>query len=358
MTSSNAPALSAPRRGRQFAYAALAMCCAYGSGMLLAPESGWSRLSNLFDVRDTNTLADAAVPISDAEKNELVALTQSGQPLPVVEGDAAVKANAAIPFSPQSIAAARPFHLASLTNGNGLTALKCMTQAIYYEAGFEPVQGRRAVAQVVLNRMQHPAFPKSVCGVVYEGANAPVCQFSFTCDGALAHLPQPDAWRAAERIAREALTGRIEPSVGHATHYHADYVSPYWAPRLTKLSQIGAHIFYRWPGGWGTSAAFNGRYAGHEAIPTLLPRDNDSALASAADPTEALARATLAANLVPIRHAENDIGGRLDISKGWRLNIPAPSDTHRAAAAATARQQSTLSTIAATAATSTEGTGL
>ena len=101
--------------------------------------------------------------------------------------------------------------------------------------GFEPLEGRRAVAQVVLNRMRHPAFPKSVCGVVYQGARAPVCQFSFVCDGSLYRRPALGAWKEAERIAAAALDGFVERSVGAATHYHADYVAPYWAPRLAKI---------------------------------------------------------------------------------------------------------------------------
>jgi hypothetical protein len=108
---------------------------------------------------------------------------------------------------------------------------------------------------------------------------------------------------------------------------------------LTKLTQIATHIFYRWPGGWGTPAAFNGHYAGMEAIPALLPRNAQPMLASADDQTEALAKATLPANLVPIRHAANDIGGRLDISKGWKLSIPSPTDASRTTADLASRQQ-------------------
>ena len=86
-------------------------------------------------------------------------------------------------------------------------ALLCLTQAVYYEAGFEPLAGRRAVAQVVLNRMRHPAFPKSVCGVVYQGRRSPVCQFSFVCDGSLYRAPAPAAWREAKAVAEAALGG-------------------------------------------------------------------------------------------------------------------------------------------------------
>src|SRR5688500_10367136 len=184
-------------------------------------------------------------------------------------GEQAKVINAALPFSTTPVQAARPFEIA----GGDLDhrrALLCLTQAVYYEAGFEPMAGRRAVAQVVLNRMRHPAFPKSVCGVVYQGSRSPVCQFSFVCDGALYRAPAAGLWREAKQIAEAALAGYVEPSVGSATHYHADYVAPRWAPMLTKLSKLGAHIFYRWPGAWGQRAAFTGRYAGEPQDPSAL----------------------------------------------------------------------------------------
>ena len=148
-------------------------------------------------------------------------------------------------------------------------ALLCLTQAVYYEAGFEPLEGRRAVAQVVLNRMRHPAFPKSVCGVVYQ-SNGRVCQFTFVCDGALYRAPARGAWQQAEEVARAALAGYVERAVGEATHYHADYVAPRWAPLLAKVAQIGQHIFYRWPGAWGQPAAFTGRYIGEPRDPLSM----------------------------------------------------------------------------------------
>jgi len=127
-------------------------------------------------------------------------------------------------------------------------ALQCMTSAIYYEAATEPDAGKRAVAQVVVNRWANRAFPKTICGVIDQGAPAPGCQFSFMCDGSLARKPSPEAWRNAETIARAALNGYVETSVGAATHYHADYVVPVWAATMLKLTKLGRHIFYRWPG--------------------------------------------------------------------------------------------------------------
>lgn len=120
-----------------------------------------------------------------------------------------------------------------------------MTEAIYYEAAREPVEGQEAVAQVVLNRLAHRAFPKSVCGVVYQGSQRRTgCQFTFTCDGSLARVPDPALWASAGEVARRALDGRISSRIGGALNYHADYVAPVWAGSLTRVAQIGAHIFY------------------------------------------------------------------------------------------------------------------
>ena len=97
-----------------------------------------------------------------------------------------------------------------------------------YEAGDDPA-GQRAVAQVVLNRVRHPAFPKTVCGVVFEGQDRTTgCQFTFSCDGALTRWsPSPALWTAARQIATAALTGTVYRPVGYATHYHTDWVVPY-----------------------------------------------------------------------------------------------------------------------------------
>ncbi len=140
--------------------------------------------------------------------------------------------------------------------------------------------------------MRHAGYPKSICGVVYQGAGrATGCQFSFTCDGSLGRPPNPDAWADAQGVARQALAGAVEPSIGVATHYHADYVSPYWAPTLVKLGQIGAHIFYRWTGPQGEPAAFNGRYAGGEANLTAAILQSDDVRAPNLPPGTPLAPA-------------------------------------------------------------------
>ncbi|MFN3513614.1 MAG: cell wall hydrolase [Phenylobacterium sp.] len=180
--------------------------------------------------------------------------------------------NALRPFAEVPIRPMAPFRM-SLSDADGRRALQCLSEAVYYESAREPALGREAVAQVVLNRVRHPAYPKTVCGVVYQGsARTTGCQFSFTCDGSLRWAPEPRLWREAQAIAGRALSGYVAESVGSATHYHADYVAPYWAPTLVKLKQIGLHIFYRWTGPSGEPAAFTGRYAGGEAYisPAIL----------------------------------------------------------------------------------------
>lgn len=184
-----------------------------------------------------------------------------------LDPDQARRWNAANPIAKGPNPAAKPFRLNAEGVLDEARAADCMTAAIYYEAGFESLEGQRAVAQVILNRMRHPAFPKSVCGVVFQGADRTGggCQFTFTCDGALARKPDEVIWARARNVAEAALGGFVMKKVGEATHYHAEYVAPYWSPTLVKVAVVGQHIFYRWTGGWGTPPAFGGRYAGGEA---------------------------------------------------------------------------------------------
>ena len=173
----------------------------------------------------------------------------------------ALAVNQQIPLAQGPNPAAQPFSLSKVDPAARSRALECLTSAIYYEAGQESSDGQRAVAQVVLNRVRHPAFPASVCGVVYEGSTRPTgCQFTFTCDGSLFRQPSVDAWNRARAVAAAALSGFVYKPVGNATHYHANYVVPYWASTLTKSAVVGAHIFYRWAGSWGRPAAFAQRY--------------------------------------------------------------------------------------------------
>lgn len=179
--------------------------------------------------------------------------------------DEARQLNAVVPDSPVIIRPMPGFVLPATSVIERERALTCLTQAIYFEAGFESGAGQQAVAQVVLNRLRHPAYPKSVCGVVYQGSQRTTgCQFSFTCDGSLRRPVSADSWQRSKGVARDALQGSVYRPVGTATHYHADYVFPYWAVTLIKLRQLGAHIFYRMTGPTGAPKAFDGRYAGGE----------------------------------------------------------------------------------------------
>ena len=290
-----------------------------------------------------------SIELSPARTAALVAATSASPAEIRAVGEQAKLLNAALPFSTSPVQSALPFAIRS-DDLDYRRALLCLTQAVYYEAGFEPLEGRRAVAQVVINRMRHPAFPKSVCGVVYQGASSPVCQFSFVCDGSLYRAPAPAAWREARTVAAAALLGYVETSVGSATHYHADYVAPRWAPMLTKVAQLGAHIFYRWPGAWGQRAAFTGHYIGEPRDPlSLRPPLRLTIVPGVADPA-----LTLAQSGPPISRADNDVGGLLDTSKGWTLRIPAPDEvaaaTSRALAEQRAKDPKPAVTVAASAA--------
>lgn len=124
---------------------------------------------------------------------------------------------------------------------------ECLATAIYFEARGESYRGQAAVAQVVLNRVKHSAYPNTICGVVYQNkSKRNACQFSFACDGIPEKISEPEPWRQAKEIAEKVLSGEIYlTEVANATHYHATYVSPRWAPRLKKMAKIGLHIFYR-----------------------------------------------------------------------------------------------------------------
>jgi len=205
----------------------------------------------------------------------------------------AVEQNAERPFDAPPDTPAQKFNLSTDKESRD-RAVECLAQAVYYEAATEGTDGERAVAQVVLNRMHHPGFPPTVCGVVYQGSDLPTgCQFTFTCDGSLSREPVAALWIRARKIASDALDGHVFAAIGHATHYHADYVLPYWADSLAKQVQIGHHIFYRLQGGLGNSAAFSQRYAGSE--PNLPPPPSAIEIAAqATDQAQALLNSGLA----------------------------------------------------------------
>jgi hypothetical protein len=158
----------------------------------------------------------------------------------------------------------------------------------------------------------------------------------------------PGAWAEAKAVAAAALLGFVETSVGSATHYHANYVAPRWAPMLSKITKVGAHIFYRWPGSWGQAAAFTGRYIGEPRDPLSLRAPLRAVIETGA----ALPAVTLAQPGAPIARSENDVGGLLDVSKGWTLHIPGPDEVANAMTRALAEQRSKAPTPTVAAAAS------
>ncbi|MFD1695213.1 cell wall hydrolase [Roseibium aestuarii] len=130
---------------------------------------------------------------------------------------------------------------------------KCLAEAIYFEARGENEDGQVAVAQVVLNRVKNPAYPDSICGVVYQNQNKRNrCQFSFACDGIPDRISQPASWSTAKKLAKQVTSGeRYLKMVDASTHYHATYVAPRWRKSMAKRGQIGLHVFYKtYAGGW------------------------------------------------------------------------------------------------------------
>jgi spore germination cell wall hydrolase CwlJ-like protein len=281
-----------------------------------------------------------------------LALT-SASCVPAAAGEApALFASAPPPASPAAPAApARPAATAALPapgsyvfNGrtplDRLRSLDCLAQAIYYEAASESEDGQRAVAQVVLNRVRHPAWPNSVCGVVYQGPMRAGggCQFTFTCDGSLAVRPGGIAWARARAIAAEALAGRTFAPAGLSTHYHTHQVSPAWAPALVGTIVIGAHRFYALPGRWGSPAAFAASYSGSEPFPRpamtmarspAMPMALEALLAPPATPAALRAAVRLPSDIpadprwTPSALPESTVREEYRNSGQWRDDAPA-----------------------------------
>jgi len=244
-------------------------------------------------------------------------LTLAGKPSLAFgsSGLEAQRINAATPGLTSLLVPARPFVFRAAGADDRNRALRCLTQAVYYEAALESDEGQAAVAQVVLNRVRDRNYANTVCGVVFDGAERLTgCQFSFTCDGALARTPIAWAWNRSRAVAERALNGHVATRVGTATHYHADYVHPWWAPTLNKLTQVGSHVFYRWKGPAGETAAFSQVYTGREpkidearfARPRLLTINAESGI----DTAPAEAPATVMVDGHPRTVGVASLGGR------------------------------------------------
>jgi hypothetical protein len=255
--------MTSPRSRAQWSFLLPLLICLQMVGGLLVVASIIRPLS----------IAQAPARVAVVPGSLPVALDRPPPVLPMVvvklAPDDARASNAAVPIDLTAPATARPFVFAG-TKDDRARALICLAATEYYEAGDDRI-GEQAVAQVVLNRLRHPAFPKSVCGVVLQGSDRTTgCQFTYTCDGSLVRVPDPAAWKRAMALAEEALSGSVFKPVGLATHYHTDWVVPYWRDSLDKIAQVHTHVFYRWRGWWGTPPAFAGRsFVGEDLGPRL-----------------------------------------------------------------------------------------
>ena len=173
-----------------------------------------------------------------------IAPTMSTSPLPVMASEQLAYARANAPVT------------GGFSTGSAVQVsekeLWCLATAIYFEARGESYRGQVAVAQVVLNRVKDHRYPNTICGVVFQNQHQRnACQFSFACDGIPETITDRTAWAQAEDIAERFTAGSLYlTEVADATHYHATYVRPAWAPRMTKVTQIGLHIFYKFKRGW------------------------------------------------------------------------------------------------------------
>ncbi len=234
--------------------------------------------------------------------------------LPSLDPLTALNQNAAVPFVKGPVTPARAFKFTG-SSTDRLQASECLALTAMAEAGGSDA-GQRAVIQVVLNRVRHPAFPKTICGVVFQGSDrASGCQFTYTCDGSLARRYPDAAWLIARKRAREALDGYVYKPVGLATHYHTNWVYPYWSSSLDKVAQVDTHLFFRWRGFWGTPAAVRSAYRGGEPSFAALVQQ-----VKAAEPTASEAAADAATEDADVARI-----GTLAAGKGaGELIIPHP----------------------------------
>ena len=288
----------------------------HGAALVLATlvSLGAFGVSAQAGLADSGAVAARAPTISAGDEGQdhfpgaalLYASEEAGAaPLPGATGTTALPDMPVpeIALTETSVRPAPPFALRG-TLVDRARALQCLTTAIYYEAASEPDAGQAAVAQVILNRVRHPAFPASVCGVVYQGSERSGCQFSFACDGSMARVPMRSAYERARRAAWAALNGVVFAGAGMATHYHTYAVTPSWGKTLVMTGVYGAHFFHRWKGWWGTPAAFRQGYSGIEPVPGPHPRAGQPLVIAAvgvmppAAVRDARALSTPAANIV------------------------------------------------------------
>ncbi|MDO7844626.1 cell wall hydrolase [Sphingomonas immobilis] len=267
---------------------------ALGYWMLVPPT--YRAVEGVVDSKARPANGEARPPQLEDLSKELQELAEPLKLQPLTR-EQAILYNAKIPVSLGPKPPAAPFALGKADPLSIARATDCLAAGIYYEAAYEPAEGQRGVAQVILNRVRHFAYPKTVCGVVFQGSErATGCQFSFTCDGSMARKPEPKIWAAVHQIASQALYGHVNVTVGRATHYHANYVAPYWQPTLVKLAVIGQHIFYTGADGWSSTAAFANPYAEIEPdVPQMALLWSANAMLAAAANTPAVGNAAMPA---------------------------------------------------------------
>ncbi|WP_297108168.1 cell wall hydrolase [uncultured Devosia sp.] len=213
-------------------------------------------------IADAEVNAEAAagprISVASLHPNAAAALDAIAGIAPKAEGE--TLADVTLPVSvPEQLAYARATAPSTVTElqGEPMAGLSdkelwCLATGIYFEARGEVYRGQVAVAQVILNRVKDHRYPDTICGVVFQNQNRRnACQFSFACDGIPETVTERKPWEQAEEIAGKVTRGELYlTEVGDATHYHATYVRPAWAPRMTKVTQIGLHVFYKFKRGW------------------------------------------------------------------------------------------------------------
>ncbi|MBX7482604.1 cell wall hydrolase [Qipengyuania qiaonensis] len=251
---------------------------AFGA-LVLVPFLGLGLFGNLPSSPQNSGPAKTVAGTSAAEVAALPATAEDTVVTSELDAADAKSRNAAVDFASIGPGSARPFRFVG-SSADRIRARDCLALAGMAEAGGGN-EDQRAVMQVVLNRARHPAFAKTICGVVFEGSQRPTgCQFSFTCDGSLARRYSDAAWRMARARADAMLDGATDATIGNATHFHADYVYPWWSDKLDKVAKVGPHIFFRWRGFWGSGNALSARYRGDEPDWTAL-RTTAQAVAAA-----------------------------------------------------------------------------
>lgn len=221
---------------------------AMGLILLVVNATGFDRVPDQTTAQGPDSGLRGPVKLSEAEHPRLVRASLFPEP------------PAALPASPiPYIELVKPKPAAVQASDQDL---ECLTRAVYFESRGDSDVGQLAVAQVVLNRARHPAFPKSVCGVINQGRERGSCQFSFVCKPT--KVNDQREWARARRVAEKALQGHEVEAVGTSTFFHAARINPGWGS-LTKVGRFGNHIFYRYSGKRGAPSAFS-----REPKPSLL----------------------------------------------------------------------------------------